>query len=47
MLKDATAGWSKEQVDATTELIWPLFASKVTTTWEWIKEVEEGRSKGK
>lgn len=47
MLKDATAGWSKEQVDAATELIWPLFASKVTTTGEWIKEVVEGKSKGK
>lgn len=38
MLKDATVGWSKEQVDATTGL---------TTMGEWIKEVEEGRSKGK
>jgi nicotinamidase-related amidase len=43
MLKDATAGWNKEQVDAATEMIWPLFASKVTTTGEWIKDVEEGK----
>jgi nicotinamidase-related amidase len=34
MLKDATAEWSKEQADSATELIWPMFASKVTTTGE-------------
>lgn len=45
MLKDATGGWNKEQVDAATELVWPLFASKVSTTAEWIKEVEEGERK--
>jgi len=37
MLKDATAGWNKEQVDAATEMVWPLFASQVTTTGNWIK----------
>ena len=42
MVKDATAGWNKEQMDAATEMIWPLFASDVTTTAEWIEKVEEG-----
>jgi hypothetical protein len=41
MLKDATAGWDKQQMDAATEMIWPLFAKKATTTAERIKEVEE------
>jgi nicotinamidase-related amidase len=45
MLKDATGGWNKVQVDAATELVWPLFASKVSTTGEWIKEIEEGKAK--
>jgi nicotinamidase-related amidase len=37
MLKDATAGWNKEQVDTATELIWPLFAIKVTTTGSGLR----------
>jgi len=43
MLKDATAGWNKEQMDSATELVWPLLANKVITTGEWTKEVEEGK----
>lgn len=37
MLKDATAGFSKAEKDAATELIWPLFANKVSTVGDWIK----------
>ena len=37
MLKDATAGFSKAEKDAATELIWPLFANKVCTVGDWIK----------
>lgn len=40
MLKDATAGWTTEQKDAATELIWPLFANEVTTVGEWMKKLE-------
>jgi hypothetical protein len=35
MLKDTTAGFTTEQKDAATELIWPLFANVVTTAKEW------------
>jgi hypothetical protein len=37
MLKDTTAGFTKEQKDAATELVWPLFAHEVKTVGEWIK----------
>ncbi|KAK4862197.1 hypothetical protein LT330_003335 [Penicillium expansum] len=37
MLKDATAGWSKELTDAATDLIWPLFA-QVMTVEDWVNE---------
>jgi len=37
LLKDATAGFSIEQKNAATELIWPLFAHEVKTVGEWIK----------
>jgi len=36
LLKDATAGFSIEQKEAATELIWPLFAHKVMTVAEWV-----------
>ena len=39
MLKDATAGFTTEQKNAATELIWPLFANKVITVGEWIKSL--------
>jgi hypothetical protein len=35
-------GWNKQQIDAATEMIWP---NKVTTTAEWIEEVEERNGK--
>ncbi|KAF4815475.1 Peroxyureidoacrylate/ureidoacrylate amidohydrolase RutB [Colletotrichum tropicale] len=38
LLKDATAGWSKELTDAATELIWPLFAQEVLNTEEWVQK---------
>ncbi|KAF4919211.1 Peroxyureidoacrylate/ureidoacrylate amidohydrolase RutB [Colletotrichum viniferum] len=38
VLKDATAGWSKELTDAATELIWPLFAQEVLKTEEWVQK---------
>ncbi|KAK1854691.1 isochorismatase hydrolase [Colletotrichum chrysophilum] len=38
LLKDATAGWSKELTDAATELIWPLFAQEVLKTEEWVQK---------
>jgi hypothetical protein len=41
MLKDATAGWTTEQKDAATDLIWPLFAQEVTTVGEWVANVEK------
>jgi nicotinamidase-related amidase len=37
MLKDTTAGFTKEQKDAATEIVWPLFAHEVKTVGEWIK----------
>jgi nicotinamidase-related amidase len=41
MLKDTTAGFTTEQKDAATELIWPLFANKVTTVREWVEGLGE------
>ncbi|KAF4829813.1 Peroxyureidoacrylate/ureidoacrylate amidohydrolase RutB [Colletotrichum siamense] len=38
LLKDATAGWSKELTDAATALIWPLFAQEVLNTEEWVQK---------
>jgi len=40
MLSDATAGWSTKVKDAATELIWPLFASRVMTVGEFIATLE-------
>ena len=37
LLKDATAGFTIEQKNAATDLIWPLFAHEVKTVGEWIK----------
>ncbi|PYH81251.1 Isochorismatase hydrolase [Aspergillus uvarum CBS 121591] len=42
LLKDATAGWSKELTDAATELVWPLFA-EVKTVEEWVESVKAKR----
>ena len=36
LLTDATAGFTVEQKKAATDIIWPLFASKVCTTDEFI-----------
>jgi len=36
LLTDATAGFSTKLKDAATELIWPLFASKVMTVGEYV-----------
>jgi hypothetical protein len=35
MLKDATASFSIEAMEAATELIWPMFANRVMTVAEW------------
>ncbi|PYI14783.1 Isochorismatase hydrolase [Aspergillus japonicus CBS 114.51] len=44
LLKDATAGWSKELTDAATELVWPLFA-EVKTVEEWAQSLKaEGKA---
>lgn len=47
MLKDCTAGFSIQQKQAATDLIWPLFANKVTTVEEWAdslgKEAQDGK----
>ncbi|KAL8283184.1 hypothetical protein RQP46_005962 [Phenoliferia psychrophenolica] len=37
MLKDATAAFSAEQYHAATQVVWPLFASSILTTDEWVK----------
>ncbi|CZS88889.1 uncharacterized protein RCO7_04563 [Rhynchosporium graminicola] len=37
LLKDATAGFTIEQKNAATDLIWALFAHEVKTVGEWIK----------
>jgi len=39
MLKDATAGFTVEQTDAATELVWPLFAHEVKTVEEWAAKL--------
>jgi hypothetical protein len=41
MLKDATAGFSTEQKNAATELIWPLFAHEVKRVEEWIGTLDK------
>ena len=41
MLSDATAGFTKVQKDAATDLIWPLFAHEVKKVGEWIVTLEE------
>ncbi|PVH93143.1 Isochorismatase hydrolase [Periconia macrospinosa] len=41
MLKDATAGFTTEQKDAATEIIWPLFANRVTTVGEWARGLDK------
>ena len=41
-IKDATGGWTREQVEAATELIWPLFANRVCTVGEWVEGLEKG-----
>jgi len=41
MLKDTTAGFSTEQKEAATDLIWPLFAHEVITAAEWVKSLEK------
>jgi len=41
LLKDTTAGFTKEQKDAATELIWPLFAHEVKTVGEWIATLQK------
>ncbi|OCL08528.1 Isochorismatase hydrolase [Glonium stellatum] len=39
LLSDATAAFSIEQKKAATDIIWPLFASKVTTVDEYVAEL--------
>jgi nicotinamidase-related amidase len=41
LLKDATAGFTIEQKNAATDLIWPLFANEVKTVKEWIATLEK------
>jgi hypothetical protein len=41
MLTDATAGFSKAQKDAATDLIWPLFAHEVTQVGKWVESLEK------
>jgi hypothetical protein len=38
---DATAAFSTQQKDAATTLIWPLFASKVTTVNEYVASLNK------
>jgi hypothetical protein len=40
MLKDCTAGFSIEQKNAATDLIWPLFANEVLTVGEWVETLK-------
>ncbi|KIW90255.1 uncharacterized protein Z519_08899 [Cladophialophora bantiana CBS 173.52] len=40
MISDATAGFSTEQKNAATQLIWPLFANRILTVSEWVKSLE-------
>lgn len=35
LLKDCTAGFTVEQSQVATDIVWPLFANKVTTVDEW------------
>jgi len=41
LLKDATAGFTTEQKNAATEIIWPLFANEVKTVGEWIATLKK------
>ncbi|KAF7592425.1 hypothetical protein BBP40_000273 [Aspergillus hancockii] len=41
LLKDATAGWSKELTDAATDLVWPLFAQRVLAVKAWADNLRE------
>lgn len=41
MLSDTTAGFTKAQKDAATDLIWPLFAHEVKKVGEWIATLEK------
>ncbi|KAF1982764.1 Isochorismatase hydrolase [Aulographum hederae CBS 113979] len=45
LLSDATAGFSTQLKDAATELVWPLFASRVMTTDEFIATLGEPSEK--
>jgi hypothetical protein len=38
---DATAGFSSEMKTAATDLIWPLFASRVMTVNEFVATLEK------
>ncbi|KAK4947976.1 hypothetical protein LTR10_013029 [Elasticomyces elasticus] len=40
LLTDATAGFDPKATDAATDIIWPIFASHVTTVGEFIKDTE-------
>jgi hypothetical protein len=41
MLSDTTAGFTIEQKNAATDLIWPLFAHEVKTVGAWIATLEK------
>jgi len=41
LITDATAAFTMEQVKAATDVVWPLFASKLTTVGEYVKSLEE------
>ncbi|KAJ9608705.1 hypothetical protein H2200_006476 [Cladophialophora chaetospira] len=43
MISDGTAGFSTAQKDAATQLIWPLFANKITTVHEWAQSLQEAK----
>ncbi len=43
MLKDAPAGFNKEEMNAATELVWSLCAGRVCGTGEWVEGVERER----
>ena len=38
---DATAAFTKEQKTAATDVVWPLFASKLATVGEYVKSLEQ------
>ncbi|RFU31607.1 hypothetical protein B7463_g4736, partial [Scytalidium lignicola] len=42
LLSDATAAFSTEQKNAATNIIWPLFASKVTTVNKYVASLQRG-----